>query len=189
MYIIGNVIIPPELPTMTFSCRLKTCRGACCVVGDAGAPLEQEEIVRIESRLEMVLPLLSPAARECITEYGIAGRDQYNHWHTTCLAPKSACVFSLTENGIVRCALESLTPLNSPDTLRPISCRLFPLRIRAGAQFSVLDYEQWEECGPSWKSDVFLIDYCRDALAARFGTSWMEELDSLVAKKRTQFKR
>ncbi|MBN1355201.1 DUF3109 family protein [bacterium] len=182
MFIIDNVIVPRELSASMFSCRLKTCRGACCIVGDAGAPIQREEIVRIERRLPDILPVLTGKSRKYIERFGFARLDELNHWSVSCLDGTGRCVFVKMKNGIARCALERIDQTAGQGSLRPVSCKLFPLRVRRWGSFYIIDPERWEECESAWRSRTPLVEFCLEGLEIQFGRDWVERFMETIGR-------
>ena len=51
---VGDVLVSPDVFTECFCCDLDACHGACCVEGDAGAPVTLDEIAAMEDSLDTV---------------------------------------------------------------------------------------------------------------------------------------
>ncbi|HPQ39653.1 MAG TPA: DUF3109 family protein [bacterium] len=178
MLLIRNVFIPRQLLTLGFACPYHDCGGMCCVNGDSGAPAEPEEIERIEREIEAIRPALDPASREWIDANGVV-ETRGNRVSIQCLAGHGRCVFFTEGPDGKGCILETRSRAMGIPTLRPLSCRLFPLRIRHYNGLTVLDYEVWQECKKAWQSTVPLVETCRQALTDAFGQSWIDTLDQV----------
>ncbi len=180
MFIVGNVLIPRGFVTRKFSCQYNVCMGKCCILGDAGAPVTREECLRLEDHMPEITPLLDPEAVHYLGDNPIFVSAEHD-FHLACLNGQGRCVFSsLDQNGVAVCVLEKLNGSDSGRTLRPISCRLFPIRIRSMKGFCILDYEDWDPCESSWCGDIYLVDYCRDSLIQRFGEDWFNDLQEAL---------
>ena len=44
MFQLGKTIVSEDIIAKDFVCNLSACKGACCVEGDAGAPLDADEV-------------------------------------------------------------------------------------------------------------------------------------------------
>lgn len=181
MIIVDNIFVPRHLLTARFTCPYGVCGSMCCVSGDKGAPVTREEIICIERDFTAIKPGLDP---ECITEINDSGiwQEDEESLNLSCLEKDGRCVFSVqTETG-VSCHLETFSVSEQKNTLRPVSCRLFPLRIRRYNGIVILDYEIWDECRDAWNTGEYLLDFCRQGLLETFGSKWLERLDTIRKK-------
>jgi hypothetical protein len=175
MIIIDGVFLPEELHYLRFGCRYDMCGGACCIVGDRGAPIETDEVSRIETYYSDIRPHLDLDAQNHIRSHGYYV-DDGSVCSTACIRHQERCVFTAKNaSGSVSCLLETVSRQLGIDTLRPISCRLFPLRIRSVNTLQIIDYEKWNECRHAWNHGPYLLDFCKDALQDRFGKEWMQK--------------
>ena len=175
MIVVDNIFVPRVLLTARFCCPYETCGSKCCVNGDNGAPVKEEEILRMEEHLESVIPDLDPVCVEWIRKDGILQTDS-DGLNLSCLNGTERCVFSVQEEKGVSCRLETYSREKGLDTLRPVSCRLFPIRTRRYNGLDILDYEVWDECQAAWDTGGYLLDFCRDALEDSFGEEWFLRL-------------
>ncbi|MBN1879036.1 DUF3109 family protein [bacterium] len=185
MIIVNGVFLPRYLLSARFNCPYEQCKGACCVEGERGAPLLNGEIPLIRPHLPALLADLDNDSVQTIrqNDFYEGGADD---WATSCISRTGRCVFTvLNRNRNVSCQLEIHSRRQNIPTLRPISCRLFPLRVRSYNGLDILDYEVWNECHEAWHQGPYLLDFCRDALSARFGQDWLEKLDLARSKMPT----
>lgn len=175
MIVIDGVFLPDEIFSLQFGCQYQLCRSACCVVGDQGAPIEIAEVNRITEYFSDIQSQLDPEAKKHIGLFNFYVNDPAGY-STACIGHTDRCVFSaLNPSGDVSCLLETVSVnLNIP-TLRPVSCRLFPLRIRSLNTLQIVDYERWNECRESWNQGPYIIDFCKNALIDRFGKNWFRK--------------
>ena len=68
---IDNALLSDDLFSERFVCDLGACKGACCVEGESGAPLESEEIDILEEALEDIKPFMRPEGIERVEEVGV----------------------------------------------------------------------------------------------------------------------
>ncbi len=178
MPIIGDVFISQEILNVRFSCDYSACRGVCCEVEGAGAPLLPEEAERLNAVLPALLPRLSSQSRRFLDHHPLHDVDADNIWSLACL-PEGPCVFDEKHNGMNRCIIEHHRDPVSRKLLKPVSCRLFPLRVRPFGAFRILEFERWQECRHNHGVPTRLLDHARNALLDRFGSAWLAELDAL----------
>ena len=163
-----------------FFCDLASCRGCCCVEGDAGAPVTEEECRQIEALLPQLLPLMSPEARKVVEEQGVSYLDPSGERVTSIVNGKD-CVFARTNhNGWTYCLIEKL---GFP---KPVSCHLYPIRVTHSGGRVGLEYHRWDICHcarvKGKKEKIKLYEFLREPLIRRFGEAWYDEL-VLTAKE------
>jgi len=178
MLLIDNVFVPRRLLALHFRCPYQSCGGRCCVVGDRGAPVRPNEIERIETFQDSIIPRMN---QECRTWMALSGIYQAEGAQLSlqCLHGDGRCVFFDAESDGHGCILERVSREKHITTLRPISCRLFPLRLRQYNGLTILDFEIWNECRDGWDQGPLLLDTCRPALISAFGRSWVEKVDDI----------
>lgn len=185
MLIIDGIFMPRFLLTARFGCRYSECKGACCVEGERGAPILETEIERIATHWPEILSGLHADAIQQVESDGFYEGNAGDR-ATVCTGGSGRCVFAIPDaDGMISCSLETLSDRKKIPTLRPLSCRLFPLRIRSCNGLAIIDYEIWEPCRKSWHCETYLLDFCREALIEKFGVSWIEKLDCARLKHRT----
>ncbi|MBQ2524765.1 MAG: DUF3109 family protein, partial [Prevotella sp.] len=123
---VGNVLLSPDIITERFCCDYEKCKGACCIEGNAGAPVTLDEIGEIEEVLDDVWHDLSPQAQAVIDRQGVAYTDQEGDLVTSIVNGKD-CVFTCYDNGNCLCALEKACRAGKTSFMKPISCSLYPI--------------------------------------------------------------
>jgi hypothetical protein len=185
MLVIENILISDEVLESKFICALDKCKGACCYEGDFGAPITTDEKQKIEDAYSKVKPFLNSKSIARIEKNGLY---QYyremKSWGTT-LMPDGACVFMIRdENGIAACGIEKAYKNGETDYQKPISCHLYPIRIKENpAQgFVAVNYDQWDICKAACSlgeaNKMPLYRFVKEALIRRFGEAFYEELDA-----------
>ena len=207
---IGDILLSSDILTEEFCCDLEVCKGACCVEGDAGAPVTLDEVMEIENCVDEVWSDLSASAQAVIDRQGVAYTDQEGDLVTSIVGGKD-CVFTcyedltLPDGKTVRscclCALEKAarkkTPPNthhpSPNTqfIKPISCALYPIREKTFSDGTVaLNYHQWDVCSCARKKGKELhlpvYRFLKEPLIRRFGEAWYQELCDVADELRAQ---
>ena len=191
---VGGVLISTQILTERFCCDLEACGGACCVEGDAGAPVTLEEIGEIEASLDAAWPYMSATAQSVVDKQGVAYTDVEGDLVTSIVNGKD-CVFTFydtldpqpsTEKPCCLCALEAACRAGKSKFLKPISCALYPIREKhfSGGLIG-LNYHRWAICEGARKRgeelDLPLYRFLRAPLIRRFGEAWYNELCEVAA--------
>ena len=168
MIIVQNSIVSDDIADQRFCCDLGCCKGACCVEGDSGAPLMEDEVEKIESVLVEALPRMTEEGRAAVEKQGVAVRDKDGDLGTT-LIDGGACAFITSgPDGCSFCALQGL--------YKPVSCHLYPIRVEDFGEFTAVNYHQWDICRPAKGKGDPLYVYLKESLIRRFGKEWYDEL-------------
>jgi hypothetical protein len=183
MISIGNVLISDQVVEEHFVCDLIKCKGGCCVDGDAGAPLENNELKELNDACKFVLPYLT---QESVTELREQGNYIYNTefgWVTPTVS-SGTCAYGITDaRGIVKCGIEQAYNDGKISWRKPISCHLFPIRIKKSktGKCDLVNYEPREDlckagCSLGKKLKVPAYVFLKDALIRKYGTDFYEAL-------------
>lgn len=174
MLAVDDVLIDDGIRGAMFCCDLAGCRGACCVEGELGAPVMKEEVEALEAHTGNAMMKLPERSRRFIGRNGIV--EEYQGELYTRTIDDRECVFALRKNGVALCAIESR---------KPLSCRLFPVRIRKKFGMDYLVYEQHTMCREARKKGkekmVFLVDYVAESLIEKYGATWFSRLQDLLS--------
>lgn len=179
---IQDTLVSLDLIERYFVCDLDACLGACCIDGDEGAPVTKEESERIAEVLDIVEPMMSPAAVREVREKGVDYLDREGD-RVTALVNGCECAFTTREaNGMCLCALEKALRAGTLDhDVKPISCRLYPVRLKEYDGFTAVNLHRWKICRPAEKLGrklgVRAYEFLKGPLVARFGQEWYDELD------------
>jgi hypothetical protein len=187
MIAIENTLISDEVIEKQFVCNLDKCKGGCCVDGDTGAPITQEEADIIENIYPEIKHLLHPKAIALIEEEGTHTFDD-EYGLVTPTIDGGICVYGYyDEKGIVKCAMEHEYLAGNIDFKKPISCHLFPIRITEYETYDAVNYEPRETlCKPACKLgkslQVPVYQFLKEPLIRKYGQEFYETLDA-VAKE------
>ena len=178
---IQDVIVSLDIFREKFLCDLDACKGECCVEGDAGAPVELDEVARLEEVLPVVWDDLSPAAREVIDRQGVVYPDRDGELVTSIVNGKD-CVFTCyDERGCCCCAIEKAYREGKTNFYKPISCHLYPIRVGHYGPYKALNYHRWSVCRAAVllgeKEDVPVYKFLKEPLTRKFGEAWYAELE------------
>ena len=181
-----NTLVTLDVVERFFCCDLESCLGQCCIDGDAGAPITAEEEKIIKEILPMIWDELLPRAQQVIEENGISYRDQEGELVTQIL-DGSNCVFSCyAPGGKCICAIEKAYREGRINFMKPISCALYPIRIKDIGGTPGLNYHRWDVCKPARelgkKLNLPIYKFLKEPLIRRFGQEWYDEC-CLVAEE------
>lgn len=181
---VGDVLVSPDVITEYFCCDLDACKGACCVEGDAGAPVTLDEIGEIEDSLDTVWPQMSAAAQAVVDRQGVAYSDIDGELVTSIVGTKD-CVFTCHEDGVCLCLLEKAYRNGESKFCKPISCALYPVREkRLAGGLTGLNYQKWSVCAAARKKGkelgLHVYEFLKEPLTRRFGQDWYDELTATV---------
>jgi hypothetical protein len=177
---IENKIITTELFERKFVCDLNACKGACCVEGDGGAPLTLDEVSIIEENYEQISAHMRPEGIANVAEKGVFYTDHEGNPATTLVNGKECSFVYFDESGITKCAIEKAYLQNEIGFKKPISCHLYPIRVKQFNHITALNYEEWNICKPACacgeQLDVPVFKFLKEPLIRAFGTSFYDEL-------------
>ena len=176
---IEDKIISLDIFEKQFVCDLNACKGACCAEGDAGAPLLDEEHEKLKEIYNKVKPFMQEGGVAEVENKGVAVYDSEGDLTTT-LVNNRECVFATYENGIIKCSIEKAYNAEKTDFKKPISCHLFPIRIKEYLDFDAVNYEKVKICDPACKCgsklEVPIYAFLKEALVRKYGKDWYNEL-------------
>ena len=181
MFVIGeNTLVSLDVLEKEFCCDLDTCRGSCCIEGDAGAPLTAEEEEKIRSILPILLPEMTKEAKAVVEAQGIAYNDPSDE-RVTSIVNNKDCVFARTDhNGWCYCLIEKAYNAGKIDFKKPISCHLYPIRLTKVGEYTGVEYHRWDICHcarqKGKKLHLPLYQFLKEPLIRRFGEAWYNEL-------------
>jgi len=177
---IDDAIVALDIIEESFICDLSACKGACCIEGESGAPLEKEEADILNKILPFVWDDLSDEAKNIINKQGVAYKDLDGDMVTSIVDGKD-CVFTCyDENGICKCAIEKAYKEGKTDFYKPISCHLYPIRLQHYKDFTAVNYHRWMVCKAAVtlgrKEGVRIYQFLKEPLIRKFGEAWYNEL-------------
>ncbi len=180
---IDGKLISLDVFEKRFVCDLNACKGACCVEGDSGAPLEEEEIDLIEDNLEKIKPYMRAEGLAEIEKTGVFYMDQDNEPVTT-LVNNAECAFVFfDENNITKCAIEAAYNNGDITYKKPISCHLYPIRVKKLTNYVALNYSHWNICNDACKLgkslDVKTFKFLKEPIIRKWGADFYEKLESV----------
>jgi len=191
MFQIQNVLLSDDIPFVKFACDLHRCKGACCVVGDAGAPVTREEIPILRKAYRELKDELRERARDVAENEGIIKDSSTDDPEINC-TDGAECIFvRYNENGVATCAIQQAYDEGRFPWMKPLSCHLFPLRVQTIGGMDFVNYQYIPSlcsaaCKRGRKEDIYLSDFLKDALIRRYGHEWYDEFKAACEHIRTR---
>jgi hypothetical protein len=183
MFQLGKTIVSEDILQKEFVCNLSACKGGCCVDGDAGAPLNEAET----KILEEIYPKLKPFLRK----EGIAAIEAQGAWTKgtegeleTPLIENAACAYVIFDGKTALCGIEQAYNQGEVTFKKPVSCHLYPIRVKDFTEFSAVNYDKWDICDDACslgkELEVPIYKFVKEALLRRFGEDWYLELEKVA---------
>jgi hypothetical protein len=181
---VGNVLVHEDVVRENFVCNLKRCKGACCLEGDSGAPLNHDELHILDEIYPKVKPFMTAKGIATIEQTGTYVTDFEGDYTTPCVDTNKECAYVTWENGITKCAIEKAYEYGAISWKKPISCHLYPIRITKYPEFDVLNYDRWSICSPACsfgnELKVHVHEFLKEPLTRKYGQEWYKELEEAV---------
>jgi hypothetical protein len=191
MIVIDNTCISDDIADKMFVCDLQKCKGACCVEGDLGAPLEEDELPILEQIYEEVKPYLSAKGRKAIEEQGFYIKDFEGDYSTPTINDRECAYAIYDRKGILKCGIEQAYLDGKITYKKPISCHLYPIRITKYEEYHAINYDRWQICHAACKHGqklgVPLYKFLKEPLIRQYGESWYQELVKLIETKEQDY--
>jgi len=183
---IEDKIISLDIFEKYFLCDLNSCKGACCVKGDSGAPLTNKEILEIEANIDLIKPNMRKLSIDEIDKNGIFYIDQDNEQVTT-LINKEECAFVyFDKDNIAKCSIEKTYKKDKITFRKPISCHLYPIRVQKLNSYQAINYNKWDicksaiKCGSAKKVKIF--SFLKDAIIRMWGADFYKQIELIDAE-------
>lgn len=192
---IGDVYVSEDVLTEYFACDYGKCRGACCIIGESGAPLKEEELEDLERNYPVYSPLMTPEGRAAVAEKGFFEVDRDGDLVTPVVPGeplREACAFChFPGNGDCLCAIEKQFLAGRGTFPKPVSCRLYPIRVVPLGEGTVgLNLHRWEICRDAFekgrKEKVRVFEFLRGPLEETFGPDFYDALCAAARHLATQ---
>ena len=181
---LGKTLISEDIIENDFVCNLTACKGACCVEGQSGAPLESEETEILAAIFEQVRPFLRPEGVQAIITQGSFVKGDDGEWETPLVNNRECAYVIFDSGGIAKCGLEEAYNRGATTWKKPISCHLYPIRVKEYSQFTAVNYHKWTICDPACSLGNELqqpiYKFVKEALIRKFGEAWYSELERLA---------
>jgi hypothetical protein len=178
---IGDVLVSEDVILEYFACDYPVCKGQCCIVGDSGAPLKEEELDPIEANYDVFSPLMRPEGRQAVEEKGFFEIDRDGDLVTPLVPGSEECAFCLFENGNCFCSMERQYFAGKCSFRKPISCQLYPIRVIQLADGCVgLNLHRWDICKCAFekghRDGIRTYEFLKEPLIRAYGADFYEGL-------------
>jgi hypothetical protein len=192
MFELGKTLVSEALFEQAFTCDVSACKGACCVEGEAGAPLELDEIEQLKAHWHEVKPYLTKEGIAALAAQGVATQNAFEEWETPLIDGKACAYINYNDKGVAQCGIELAQRNGATALQKPISCHLYPIRVKNYSAFVAVNYHEWAICssgcelGASLKQPLY--QFVKHALVRKFGKSWYDALHAAAQEFTTQQK-
>ena len=184
MFQIGKAIVSDDILEKEFVCNLSACKGACCIDGEAGAPLEDKETEILVDIYADVKPFLRAEVVSAIEEQGAFIKGTDGEWETP-LINKEECAYVIySGKGIAKCGIEEAYNNGATKWRKPVSCHLYPVRITEYEELTAVNYHKWQICDPACslgeELKIPIYRFVKEALIRKFGKEWYQKLENIA---------
>ncbi|MFT4660879.1 MAG: hypothetical protein ACI8XB_001148 [Patiriisocius sp.] len=180
MIIIGDKLVSEDLFEKHFVCDLSACKGECCVSGDSGAPLAKGESDKLKEVLEKVKPYMKEDGLRAVEQQGVSVIDSDGDEVTPLINGKECAFTFFDDKGIAKCSIEKAYREGEIDFYKPISCHMYPIRVKQLSDFTALNYHHWPICEAACdlgdKLKVTAHQFLKEPLIRAYGEEWYEQL-------------
>lgn len=178
---IDDKLISEDIFSEEFVCNLSKCKGACCVEGDVGAPLDKSETEILDRIYEQVKPYLRPEGIAAIEQQGKWEIDPRDNDYVTPMVEDKECAYVIfDEKGITKCGIEKAYEDGAVDWQKPISCHLYPIRVDEYRTFTALNYHKWDICSDACtlgrELQVPIYKFVKTPLIRKYGEEFYQTL-------------
>jgi len=184
MFQLGKTIVSEEIIEKDFICNLSACKGACCIDGEAGAPLEKEEAEILQEIYPKIKPFLSDKGIQIIEKQGIFITTKEGELETPLIDGADCAYVNFDDKGIALCAIEEAYNQGEVSWKKPVSCHLYPVRVKDYSEFSAVNYHKWNICDDACtlgaELQVPIYKFVKEALIRKFGEDWYMELEKVA---------
>lgn len=189
---IDDKLISEDIFSEEFVCNLSKCKGACCVEGDVGAPLDKEETKILEDIYAKIKPYLTAEGIKAIEEQGTWTTDPHDGDYVTPMVEDRECVYvTYDEKGITKCGIEKAFEDGAVDWQKPISCHLYPIRVSEYSSFSALNYHEWPICHDACilgkELQVPVYKFLKTPLIRKYGEDFYTVLSEAAEEWKKEF--
>ncbi|MFM7217259.1 MAG: DUF3109 family protein [Bacteroidota bacterium] len=182
MIAIGETLVSEDVIEKKFVCDLNACKGACCVKGDYGAPLEVDELEVFDTIYSKVKPYMTPDGIAAVEKQGRYLKYETGEWVTPLIKGRECAYTYFDADGTAKCAVEKAYLEGDIDYKKPISCHLYPIRVNVQRnKLEAVNYDRWSICKPACKLgeqlQVPVYKFLKEPLVRKYGKKWYSALE------------
>ncbi|WP_047548546.1 DUF3109 family protein [Psychroserpens sp. Hel_I_66] len=186
MFQLGKTIVSEAIIEKDFVCNLSACKGACCIDGDAGAPLDASEIEILKDIYPKVKPFLRKEGIEAIEKQGTHITTPFGDFETPLINDADCAYVIFDDKKTALCGIEEAYNQGEISWKKPVSCHLYPVRVKDYSEFSAVNYDKWDICDDACtlgkELQVPIYKFVKEALIRKFGEDWYMELEKVAEK-------
>ena len=186
MFQLGKTIVSEEIIEKDFVCNLSACKGACCVAGEAGAPLDKGETKILEEIYPKIKPFLRKEGIAVIEKEGTWITNEWGELETPLIKGADCAYVIFDKKNKALCGIEEAHNAGVIDWKKPLSCHLYPIRVKDFSEFAAVNYHKWnicdDACSLGKELQVPIYKFVKEALIRKFGQDWYDELEKVAAK-------
>jgi len=187
MFQLGKTIISEDIIEKDFVCNLNACKGACCIKGDAGAPLDKKEVELLDKIYPKIKPYLRKEGISAIEEQGASTIGEDGEFETPLINGEDCAYVIFDDKKVALCAIEEAYNQGDVSFKKPVSCHLYPIRIKDYSEFSAVNYHQWQVCNDACtlgkEMQIPVYKFVKQALIRKFGEGWYSELEEFAQSR------
>jgi hypothetical protein len=176
---IDDTIFSFDILDQKFRCNLDMCKGSCCRYGDSGAPLSETEVITLKEIWPEVKEYLRPEGLAEIEKGGTSIKDFEND-NVTPLINNQECAYTIINDNIYMCGIEKAWIDGKISFQKPISCHLFPAKIKYYKDFRTVNYQELAICSHARKTGtregVYVYRFLKEPLIRVLGKDLYDEL-------------
>ncbi|WOD45260.1 DUF3109 family protein [Hwangdonia lutea] len=184
MFQLGKTIVSEDIIEKDFVCNLSACKGACCIDGDAGAPLDEEEVQILKDIYPKVKPFLRKEGIEAIENQGTHITTEFGDLETPLINNADCAYVIFDDKNTALCGIEEAYNQGEISWKKPVSCHLYPIRVKAYSEFLAVNYDKWDICDDACtlgkELQVPVYKFVKEALIRKFGEDWYTELEKVA---------
>lgn len=183
---VGEILVSDDIKKVEFVCHLEKCKGACCVEGDLGAPLEDDELEIMKEIQSEIMPYLTEDGRAAIKQQGPYILDEDGDYSTPTIKGRECAYAHYDKQGVLKCGIEQAYLDGKITYRKPISCHLYPIRITKKKDFEAVNYHKWSICSDACSYGkalkVPLYRFLKEPLIRKYGVQWYDGLVDSIEK-------
>lgn len=189
MFQVGKTIVSEAIFDNDFACNLSACKGACCIDGDAGAPLEADEIKTLREIYPKLKPHLTSEGINAIESQGLYVTTEDGELETPLVNGADCAYVIYDQSKTALCGIEEAYNQGDVGWKKPVSCHLYPIRVKDYSEFSAVNYHRWQICdsacslGQELKTPIY--KFVKEALIRKFGSAWYDKIEALADKHKS----
>lgn len=180
---IDNFLVSSAILTERFICDLSKCHGACCIIGDSGAPLSKDECDLLNSEYPKFKSYLRDEGIRSVMVSGPFVLDRDGDLVTPLIDGEECAYTVFDNNDNCLCGIELAWREGMSNFRKPVSCWLYPIRVSTLSNgMTALNLHEWHICTDAFakgrKEGVAAYRFLREPIIFAFGEEFYEKLES-----------